>query len=140
MSLYKVAKTLQQIQEERSHRNRRLKAAPYLAGGVAAAASLAHDTVRKTGATQLVMRKGKMKSVPQRQYHVLRYGGVGKHVENSIMKSIPRAAAAGFATAGVGAAYKFIAEERAKREAKLRRQELRKSASLEQLQKITKRA
>lgn len=124
MSLHKVAKTLREIQEERSHRNRRLKAAPVF---LAAAASVAHDTTKKTGAAQMKMKGGKLTKVPQRQYHLLRNGGasVGKHVENSVMRAAPRAAAAGFATAGAGALYKYVAEERARRQEKTRRKELR---------------
>lgn len=131
MSLHKVAKTLREIQEERSHRNRRLKAAPYIAGGLAAAASVAHDTTKKTGAAQMKMKGGKLTKVPQRQYHLLRNGGasVGKHVENSVMRAMPRAAAAGFATAGGAALYKYVAEERARRQEKARRKELQKSAA-----------
>jgi hypothetical protein len=127
LSLYKYAKTLNEIKEERSHRNRRLKAAPYIAGGLAAAASVAHDTTRKTGSVQMKMKGGKLARVPQREYHLLRNGGksVGKHVENSIMRAAPRAAAAGFATAGAGALYKYVAEERARRQEKARRKELR---------------
>lgn len=127
MSLYKYAKTLNEIKEERSHRNRRLKAAPYIAGGLAAAASVAHDTTKKTGAVQMKMKGNKLSRVPQRQYHLLRNGGasVGKHVENSLMRAMPRAATAGFATAGAGALYKYVAEERARRQEKARRRELR---------------
>ena len=128
MSLYKLAKTLNEIKEERSHRNRRLKAAPYIAGGLAATASVAHDTTRKTGSAQMKMKGGKLTRTPQRQYHLLRNGGasVGKHVENSVMRAMPRAAAAGFATAGSGALYKYVAEERARRQEKARRKELAK--------------
>lgn len=127
MSLYKVAKTLNEIKEERSHRNRRVKAAPYIAGGLAAAASVAHDTTRKTGASQMKMKSGRLTKVPQREYHLLRNGGkkIGKHVENSVMRAMPRAAAAGFATAGGAALYKYVAEERARRQEKARRKELR---------------
>lgn len=127
MSLYKIAKTLNEIKEERSHRNRRLKAAPYIAGAAAGAASIAHDTTRKTGASQMVMKGKKLSKVPQREYHLLRNGGkkIGKHVENSVMRAMPRAAAAGFAAAGAGALYKYVAEERARRQEKARRKELR---------------
>lgn len=131
MSLYKVAKSLNEIREERAHRNRRVKAAPYIAGGAAAAASLIHDTTRKTGAGQMKMKGTKLMKVPQREYHLLRNGGksVSKHVEGSIKRSIPRAAAAGLATAGAGALYKYVAEERARRQEKARRKELQKSAA-----------
>lgn len=128
MSLYKYAKTLNEIKEERAHRNRRLKAAPYIAGGLAGAASIAHDTTKKTGASQMKWKGGKLAKVPQRQYHLLRNGGasIGKHVENSVMRAAPRAAAAGFLTAGAGALYKYVAEERARRQEKARRAELAK--------------
>lgn len=127
MSLYKVAKSLNQIKEERAHRNRRLKAAPYIAGGLAAAASVAHDTTKKTGAAQMKMKGGKLTKVPQRQYHLLRNGGasVGKHLESSAKRAIPRAAAAGVVAAGGSALYKYVAEERARRQEKARRKELR---------------
>lgn len=127
MSLYKVAKTIAAIKEDRAHRNRRLKAAPYIAGGLAAAASIAHDTTRRTGAAQMKMKGNRLTKVPQREYHLLRNGGksLGKHVENSAMRAMPRAAAAGFATAGAGALYKYVAEERARRQEKARRKELR---------------
>lgn len=135
MSLYKVAKTLNEIKEERSHRNRRVHAAPYIAGGVAAAASVTHDTTRKTGAVQMKMKGNKLTRGPQREYHLLRNGSktVGKHVENSVMRAMPRAAAAGFATAGAGALYKYVAEERARRQEKARRRELTKRASMDEI-------
>lgn len=127
MSLYKLAKSLNEIREERAHRNRRLKAAPYIAGGLAAAASVAHDTTKKTGAVQMQMKGGKLVRGNQRVYHLLRNGSkpLGKHLESSIVKSVPRAAAAGAVTAGAGALYKYVAEERARRQEKARRKELR---------------
>lgn len=127
MSLYKIAKTLNEIKEERSHRNRRLKAAPYIAGGAVAAASMAHDATKKTGAVQMKIKGGKLTRGTQREYHLLRNGGksIGRHLENSAKRALPRAAAAGFATAGGAALYKYVAEERARRQEKARRKELR---------------
>lgn len=131
MSLYKLAKTLREIEEERRHRNRRVKAAPYIAGGLAGAASILHDTTKKTGAVQMKMKDGRLVRGHQREYHLLRNGtkSIGKHIENSVMRALPRASAVGFATAGVGALHKYVAEERARRQEKARRKELQKSAA-----------
>lgn len=132
MSLYKVAKTLSEIREDRAHRNRRAKAAPILAGAAAGVGSMVHDVVRKTGAIQMKMKGTRLVRGDQRAYHVLRQAGakgIGKHVENSVMRAVPRAAAVGFATALGAKAYKYAAEERARRQEKARRRELTKRAA-----------
>lgn len=129
MSLYKIAKSLNQIREERAHRNRRVKAAPYIAGGAAAAALMIHDTTKPTGAVQMKFKGGKLVRGTQRQYHLLREGGakaIGRHLESSAKRAIPRAAAIGGATALAGQAYKYLAEEKAHREEKARRRQLRR--------------
>lgn len=128
MSLYKIAKSLNQIKEERSHRNRRLEAAPYIAGAAAGAASVAHDVTKKTGNPRMKIKDGKLVRGAERVYHQLReksFNGKVQALKGSALKAIPRAAAVGTGTAIASKAYKYLAEEKARREEKSRRRELR---------------
>ena len=128
MNLYKMAKSLNEIKEERAHRNRRLQAAPYIGGGLAAAASVAHDLHKPTGAVQLKMKGGKMIRGTQRQYHLLRQEsthGKVNFLKGSAKRAAPRALLAGAAVGAAGKLYKYVAEERARYQEKARRRELR---------------